>query len=97
MGMADVFGASVPAFTQVTTWFEAEQLQPTPVAELKLSPAGKVSITVMRSVVGLVAVAAFLTVMVYCPVVPMAKLPLCVLAMVRSGLHLPALPAMTRL
>jgi hypothetical protein len=83
MGGKDAPGFKVGAWVQVTTCPAAPQVQPGPVAELKVRPGGKVSVTVTvlssRSMP-----AAFATVIVYAPVPPATNVPLWVLVTLRS-------------
>jgi hypothetical protein len=58
-------------------------VQPVPVAALKVNPAGNVSVTVIVPEVADVPV--LLTAIVYVPVVPIVKLPACVLAIAKTG------------
>src|SRR5207253_5780716 len=55
--MASAFG-----FVQVTLWPEAEKVQPAPAPDTKLSPAGKVSLTIMLPLVA--ALPTFVSLMV---------------------------------
>src|SRR5688572_25866832 len=72
----DAPALSVGAWVHVTTCATAVQLQPVPLKELNVRPAGNVSTTVIvlssRSMP-----AAFDTVIVYVPVPPETKLPVC--------------------
>ena len=62
----------------------AAQVQPVPAIDTSVRPDGTVSVTVTVPLVGPFPV--FLTVIVYAaPVCPCVKLPLCVLAMLRTG------------
>lgn len=54
--------ANGPLWAQVTIWPETEQLHPVPVADTKLNPVGRLSVTVIVPVVGLEP--AFLTAIV---------------------------------
>jgi len=70
-------------FVQVTVCPAVPHAQPVPLAALKVSPAGSVSVTVMIPKVG--ALPELLTAMVYVPVAPAAKEPVCDFAIVSAG------------
>jgi hypothetical protein len=70
---AALVAAIGPAFVQVTTCSTAAQAQFVPVPETKVSPAAKVSVTVIGPVVA--ALPLLLTAMVNTPFVPTVKLP----------------------
>src|SRR5262245_39826047 len=67
---------SGPGCVHVTTCPAAPQVQPVPTADTNPSPAGSVSVTVMGKSVGCEP-GKLLTVSVYVPLVPTAKLPAC--------------------
>lgn len=71
--LAGDVGVSGPGFVQVTLCLTAEQLQPVPVAETKLRPAGNVSVTVITPVVR--PAPTFETSNMYTPVLPALKAP----------------------
>jgi hypothetical protein len=70
---------------QVAVWAEPLQVQPVPVAALKVSPAGMVSVTVIVPLVA--AVPLLLTAIVYVPVAPIVKFPVCDFAIASAGLR----------
>jgi hypothetical protein len=84
IGVPAAPAAMTVALVQVTIWPEAPQVQPVPLAALNVRPAGRVSVTVMVPDVATLPV--LLTAIVYIPVAPVTKDPVCDLVIASIGL-----------
>ena len=83
IGLPDAPAAIDALEVQVAVCPEPLQVQPVPLAALKVNPGGSVSTTV--SVPDVAAVPVLLTAIVYVPVQPMLKLPVCDFAIASTG------------
>jgi hypothetical protein len=75
--------AILVALVHVTVWPAAPHVQPVPVAEANVSPAGSVSTAVI--VPNVAAPPVLLTAIVYVPCAPIAKIPVCVFDTASTG------------
>jgi hypothetical protein len=78
--------AMAVVLVQVAICAEPLHVQPVPLAALKVSPAGSVSVTVIVPLVA--AVPVLLTAIAYVPVAPIVKFPVCDFAIASVGLRI---------
>jgi hypothetical protein len=83
MAVPLALAAIADVLVQVAVWPLPLHVQPVPLAALYVKPAGSVSVTVIVPEVGPVPV--LLTAMVYVPVWPATKFPVCDLAIASAG------------
>jgi hypothetical protein len=84
IGGALAAAAIALALVHVTIWLAAEHVQPVPLAALKVSPAGSVSVTAIVPALG--APPVLLTTSAYDPVWPATNEPACDFASASTGL-----------